>query len=208
MNGINLLPWREEERQARDKRMLTSAIIIWLTCAGIVFGGYGYLQILKDNQRSRNKYLTVEIKKLDKKIAQIRKLRAKKDNLISRMGVIQNLQRQRSQVVQIFDDIVRKLPDGVYFSTMNKKKSRFSFTGTAQSNARVSSLMVGLASSPWFDDPTLSVINVTPSQGVRLSKFNLGVSQRKKPKEVPAAKSEKEKTSTANASTKKKETSS
>jgi type IV pilus assembly protein PilN len=208
MNGINLLPWREEKRQARDKRMLISAIIIWLACAGIVFGGYGYLQILKDNQRSRNKYLTVEIKKLDKKIAQIRKLRNKKDELISRMEVIQNLQRQRNQVVQIFEDIVRKLPDGVYFNTMNKKDRRFSFTGTAQSNARVSSLMVSLGSSPWFNDPTLSVINVTPSQGVRLSQFNLGVSQRKKQKKVPAAESEKKKTSTVNASTKKKETSS
>ena len=124
------------------------------------------------------------------------------------MEVIQNLQRQRTQVVQIFDDIVRKLPDGVYFDTMNKKKRRFSFTGTAQSNARVSSLMVSLASSSWFNDPTLSVINVTPSQGVRLSQFSLGVPQRKKPKKVPAAKSEKKKTSTANAGTKKKETSS
>ena len=60
MNGINLLPWREEKRRARDRRMMSSAIFIWLVCVGIVFGGYSYLQILKDNQRSRNNFLTAE----------------------------------------------------------------------------------------------------------------------------------------------------
>jgi type IV pilus assembly protein PilN len=207
MNGINLLPWREEKRQARNRQMLTSAILIWLLCGGIVFGAYSYLQILKDNQRSRNNYLTAEIKKLDKKIAEIKKLRTKKDNLIARMEVIQNLQRQRTQVVQIFDDIVRKLPDGVYFDSMNKKGRRFTFTGTAQSNARVSSLMESLGSSGWFNNPDLSVINVTPSAGIRLSQFNLGVSQRKKQKKAPANKTN-DKASTADTSNKKKESSS
>ena len=98
------------------------------------------------------------------------------------MEVIQNLQRQRNQVVQIFDDIVRKLPDGVYFDKMNKKGRLFSITGTAQSNARVSNLMENLGSSNWFHNPNLNVINVTPAQGVRLSQFDLKVTQRKKPK--------------------------
>ena len=186
MSGINLLPWREEKRRARDKQMLSSAIFIWVLCAAMVFGGYSYLQVLKNNQKSRNSYLTTEIKKLDKKIKEVKKLQAQKDNLISRMEVIQNLQRQRTQVVRIFDDIVRKLPDGVYFDTLSKKKRRFNFTGTAQSNARVSNLMDGLGSSDWFYSPQLSVINVTPSKGVRISQFNLGVSQRKKKKTTPA----------------------
>ncbi len=185
MNGINLLPWREEKRHARDKQMLTSAIFIWLFCAAMVFGGYSYLQVLKNNQNTRNNYLNTEIKKLDKKIKEVKRLQAQKDNLISRMEVIQNLQRQRTQVVRIFDDIVRKLPDGIYFDSLIKKSRRFNFTGTAQSNARVSNLMDSLGSSSWFYSPDLSVINVTPSKGVRISQFNLGVSQRKKQKATP-----------------------
>lgn len=180
MRGINLLPWREERRQLRDKQMLTTAILIWLVSCGVVLGGYQYLEILKKNQNNRNQYLTSEIEKLDTKIKEIRLLQNQKDSLIARMEVIQNLQRQRSQVVKIFDDIVRKLPDGVYFDTMNKKLRQFDFTGTAQSNARVSNLMESLGSSGWFHDPDLSVINIAPSSGVRLSQFKLGVSQRKK----------------------------
>jgi type IV pilus assembly protein PilN len=185
MSGINLLPWREDKRHARDKQMLISTIFIWLFCVAVVFGGYSYLQVLKNNQKTRNAYLNTEIEKLDKKIKEVRQLQAEKDNLISRMEVIQNLQRQRTQVVRIFDDIVRKLPDGVYFDTLNKKSRRFNFTGTAQSNARVSNLMDSLGSSDWFFSPDLSVINVTPSKGVRISQFNLGVSQRKKKKAAP-----------------------
>jgi type IV pilus assembly protein PilN len=140
---------------------------------------------LQNNQNARNKYLTKEISKLDKKIKEINRLRAQKDNLIARMEVIQNLQRERTQVVHLLDDMVRKLPDGVFFETVAKKGSKFSFTGTAQSNARVSSLMEKLDSSDWFANPNLNVINIAPSQGVRLSQFDLKVSQQKsKPKQV------------------------
>ena len=68
MKGINLLPWREEKRHARDRRMLGSAVLIWAICLTSIFGGYSYLQVLKKNQNQRNGYLTVEIKKLDKKV--------------------------------------------------------------------------------------------------------------------------------------------
>ena len=166
MNGVNLLPWREERRAARDRQMLVSALLVWVLCVLAVFGAYSYFQILQDNQKERNNYLNLEIRKLDQRIKEINKLRARKDNLIARMEVIQNLQRERTQVVQLFDDMVRKLPDGVYFNTMEKKGRTFGFTGTAQSNARVSNLMNRLDSSDWFANPNLKVINVTPSQGV------------------------------------------
>ena len=180
MNGINLLPWREERRRAKDRQMLSTAVLIWILCGVTVFAGYSYLQHLKDNQNDRNQYLTKEIAKLDRKIKEINKLRAQKENLIARMEVIQNLQRERTQVVQLLDDMVRKLPDGVFFETVSKKGSKFSFTGTAQSNARVSSLMERLDSSDWFANPDLNVINITPSQGIRLSQFDLKVSQQRR----------------------------
>ena len=188
MDGINLLPWREEKRRTRDRQIVTAAFFIWIMCGVAVFGSYSYLKLLQDNQKGRNNYLTSEIKKLDKAIAEIKTLQRQKDNLVARMEVIQNLQRQRNQVVQIFEDIVRKLPEGVYFDKLNKKGRRFAFTGTAQSNARVSNLMENLGSSSWFNDPNLNVINVEPSEGVRLSQFSLGVTQRTKPKaKKPAA---------------------
>ena len=180
MHGINLLPWREERRRVRDRQMVISAIAIWVGCAAIIFVIFSYYQILQDNQKKRNEFLTIEIGKLDSKIREIKTLKERKDNLIARMEVIQNLQIERAQVVHLFDDVVRKIPDGVFFESMTKQKQRIGFTGTAQSNARVSSLMNRLDSSEWFTDPDLKVINVTPSEGVRLSQFDLKVSQQSK----------------------------
>jgi len=184
MSGINLLPWRDEKRRIRDRRMAVSAVAIWLLCAAVVFAGFTYLKSEQDNQKKRNQYLTQEIRKLDQQIKEIQKLRARKDNLISRMEVIQNLQRQRTQVIHLFDDLVHKLPDGVFFNTMQKKGKQFSFTGTAQSNARVSNLMDRLESSDWFANPQLKVINVKPEQGVRLSQFQLRISQQAQKKKA------------------------
>ncbi|MEM7193482.1 MAG: PilN domain-containing protein [Pseudomonadota bacterium] len=177
MSGINLLPWREERRRARDRQMLSTSFIIWLLCGLAVFAGYSYLISKQDYQKNRNRYLDTEIRKLDSKIKEINQLRNQKDNLITRMEVIQNLQRERTQVVHLFDDIVRKLPEGVHYASLSKKGKRFSLKGTAQSNARVSDLMNRLDSSDWFANPDLNVINIRPAEGVRLSQFVLNVSE-------------------------------
>jgi len=186
MDGINLLPWREERRRVRDRQMLIIAIGIWVGCALTIFGVCSYYQILQDNQKKRNEYLTIEIQKLESKMKEIKQLKEKKGNLIARMEVIQKLQRERIQVVHLFDDVVRKMPDGVFFQSMTKKKNRIGFTGTARSNARISSLMNRLDSSEWFTDPDLKVINMMPSEGVRLSQFDLKVSQETKKEEKMA----------------------
>ena len=175
--NINLLPWREERRRIRDRKMVANGIFIWMICGGIVFAGMTYFQNKQAYQNKRNNYLDVEIRKLDKKIAEIKTLRSQKENLLVRMQVIQNLQRQRRRVVHLFDDIVRKQPEGVYYESVYKKKNNFNLNGTAQSNARVSDLMNRLDSSEWFDNPNLSVIDITPRQGVRLSRFQLKVSE-------------------------------
>ncbi len=177
--NINLLPWREERRRLRDRKMLANGFLVWILCGGLVFAGYTFFINKQQIQNDRNKYLDAEIAKLDEKIKEIKELRTRKDNLLVRMEVIQNLQQERKKVVHLFDDIVRKLPEGVYYRSMTKNKSNFSLDGTAQSNARVSDLMNRLDSSEWFENAKLNVIDVTPSSGVRLSQFKLRVSEEK-----------------------------
>ena len=181
--NINLLPWREEQRRLRDRKMVGNAIFIWIACGALVFAALIFTGNKLDNQRYRNRYLNQEIGKLDAKISEIRTLREQKDNLLVRMQVIQNLQRERRKVVHLFDDIVRKLPEGVYYDSLSKKNNDFNLTGTAQSNARVSELMNRLDSSEWFENPSLSVIDITPQEGIRLSEFELGVTAERKPEE-------------------------
>ncbi len=178
MNGINLLPWREERRRARDRRMIGIAAFLCLSCVLCIFAGFTYLKLLQNNQKERNTYLQNEINVLDSKLEEIKGLQSRKKDLITRMEVIQDLQRERSRIVQVFDDMVQNIPEGVFFDSLVKQDLHFTITGTAQSNARVSNLMGNLDASDWFGNPYLSVINVTPSDGVRLSEFSIGVTER------------------------------
>ena len=178
MTRINLLPWREMRRKELSKQVLRGSIFAWALMALIVFYvHFYYYGSLIDNQRQRNDFLTKEIATLNEQIQSINSIQQRKEALIARMEVIQQLQRDRTQIVHVLDDLVRKLPEGLYLTALSKKGKDISLAGVAQSNARISALMRNLDSSDWFANPNLDVINVAQEGGDRVSKFTLRVSQ-------------------------------
>lgn len=175
---VNLLPWRDIARRQRDKKILFSGSVMWALCAIAVLAGYLWMKDSILYQQDRNRYLQAETEKVEKEIEEINNVREQKENLIARMNIIQQLQLDRTQVVHIFDDVVQKLPKGVYFTKMTKQERQMTLEGLAQSNSRVSTLMRNLESSEWFSRANLDVINVTEDdKGGRLSKFTLKVRQ-------------------------------
>lgn len=184
MTRINLLPWREIRRRERDRQILTGSVLAWMLTGLVVFYGWWHMNGLIDFQNGRNGFLKQETAKLDKQITEIREIKRRKEALLARMEVIQQLQSNRTQIVHVFDDLVRKLPKGVYLTSLKKKGNNITLAGFAQSNARVSSLMQNLDSSDWFSNPNLNVINVTPSGEQRVSKFTLQVKEEKKKKQA------------------------
>ena len=186
MTRINLLPWREMRRRERDRQFLTASIGAWIAMGLVVFYAHLHMNGLIEHQNNRNNYLQAEINKVNQKIKEIEKIKERREELIARMEVIQQLQADRTQIVHVFDDLVHKLPKGVYFTSLNRSGKSMNLTGMAQSNARVSSLMRNLDSSQWFANPSLDVINVTPRGGTRVSKFTLRVKQSAKKKNAPA----------------------
>lgn len=175
---INLLPWREELRRKRDAALLRGGLAALILTGLTVFSVFQYVGGLQDNQDRRNDYLQAEIKKLEKQLKEINELRKKRDNLIARMEVIQRLQNDRTEIVHMFDDLVQKLPKGVYLTEFSRKGQKIKVEGVAQSNSRVSSFMQSLDSSSWFGNPELNVINVTPTEGRRVSQFTLNVARK------------------------------
>jgi len=175
---LNLLPWRDIARRQRDKKILLSGSFMWALCGVAVVAGYLWMKDSIAYQQKRNQYLQTETTKVEDEIAEINDIRERKDNLIARMNIIQQLQLDRTQVVHIFDDVVQKLPKGVYFTKMQNQERQMTLEGLAQSNARVSTLMRNLESSEWFSRANLDVINVEEDEnGGRLSKFTLKVRQ-------------------------------
>lgn len=181
MARINLLPWREELRKKRQKEfgvMVGIAVLAMLMVVGLV-----HLQIDKmiQYQNARNQRLTDEIAKLDRKIAEIRNLEKEKQNLLARMQIVEQLQTSRPEVVHLFDELTKTLPEGVYLTSMVQKGKSLTLDGYAQSNARVSSFMRALDDSEWLDRPDLKKIQAEEiRQGtstVRLSRFTLSATQ-------------------------------
>ena len=182
MANINLLPWREAQRAERNKTTVIICVVIWAIAAGIVFAGKSVMDARITYQNDRNRFIQNETKKLAKVIREIETLREKRDALLARMEVIQNLQQNRSQIVHVFDDLVSKLPNGVYFDRVSKNSQGFSINGKAQSNGRVSALMRSLDASDWFDGASLKVVDVVDEQGALVSKFDLTVKEERRAK--------------------------
>lgn len=174
---INLLPWRDIKRREQDRRIVTMAMFAALSMVGLVMAGYFYWNGAIDFQKQRNSYLVKQIDNVKKEIEEIALIREKKESLIARMNIIQQLQLDRTQIVHMFDDLVRKMPKGVYFTQFKKDKKTLTISGFAHSNARVSKLMTNIESSEWFESADLDVINITERGANKVSKFDVRVTE-------------------------------
>jgi type IV pilus assembly protein PilN len=158
MARINLLPWRAERRANRQKEfygMLGLAAAGGLVLSFLIWFYYGQ-QI--SGQNTRNQFLQAEIQKVEGKIKEIEALDKQKDRLLARKKVIEQLQANRSQMVHLFDSLVRTIPDGVILTSLKQEGDKLTIEGRSQSNARVSSYMRTLESSGWMTNPDLSII--------------------------------------------------
>ncbi|HET9483887.1 MAG TPA: PilN domain-containing protein [Xanthomonadales bacterium] len=158
MARINLLPWREERRKLRQNEFY--AILAAAAIAGLlVFGGIWYQYKLQiDGQNARNQYLTEQIGLLDEKIKKIEELDRRRATLIARKNVIEQLQANRWQLVRIFDDLVRTMPEGVRLTSVKASGEQLTLEGVAESNARVSSYMKNLEVANLIKDPDLAIV--------------------------------------------------
>jgi len=178
MTRLNLLPWRDQRRKEQDRQLLSIAVGAWILMGLVIFYAHLHVSGLIDNQQKRNDFIVAETKKLDEEIKEIKELQAARAALLARMRVIQQLQMDRTQIVHLFDDLVRKMPEGVYLTSLKQAGVSITLTGNAQSNARVSALMRNLDASDWFAKPDLDVINVKTKGSDRVSEFTLRVSQK------------------------------
>jgi type IV pilus assembly protein PilN len=173
---INLLPHREIRRKQQQQQFFVLFGGVVVIGVGIWFIVHTYLDEQHDVQVSRNKYLQEEIVKLDKQIAEIQKLKEQTAALLARKRVVETLQGNRSETVHLLDQLVRQLPDGVYLKGVRQAGTRVTITGLTQSQARVSTLMRNLESSPQLENPGLVEIKAVQVGGQRINEFIMGIS--------------------------------
>ncbi len=178
MAKINLLPWRQEQRKEQQRQFLTiMGLSVVLVIVGILAVHLQYSRLI-GTQESRNAYLKDHIKKVEAQIREIDQLANKKERLLARMEIIQQLQRNRPEIVRLFDELVRVLPEGVHLKSLNQNGRDLQMVGLAQSNARVSALMRNIDQSDWLAKPQLEVIEKGKADGAR--EFSLRAVQQSK----------------------------
>jgi len=171
MANINLLPWREELRQERQRQFLSILGLVAVLAVVFMWAVYSFYSAKLDNQRERNQYLQTEIRKLDSKIKEIEALEKERQQLVERMNLIQNLQKSRPQVVHLFDEVVTNVPDGVNLISVERKGDELIFDGVAESTTRISKFMRNVATSKWLTVGPLEKIADDKNSGANRKRF-------------------------------------
>lgn len=179
MPRINLLPWREQQRKTRRREFTVAALAAVFAGGVFTFGGHLMYSSWTALQNEKNELLKREIGKLDAQIADITDLEGRKQRLVARMSIIETLQRSRPEIVHLFDELVRTVPEGVYLTSIKEsednrtKQRRLELHGVAQSSTRVSTFMRNIDASTWMDNPELQVVESAKDSAFGGSSFTL-----------------------------------
>lgn len=176
MIRINLLPHREARRAQRKREFNFILVGVLVAAAALWYVGKLYLDERTATQQRRNDLLVLENKKLTEQIDEIKKLKDQTAALLARKQVVETLQVNRSASVKLVDQLVRQLPDGVYLKSVKQTGQKINLVGLAQSNARVSTLMRNLESSPYLQNAELVEIKAVTDRNQRVNEFSLNIS--------------------------------
>jgi type IV pilus assembly protein PilN len=177
MPRINLLPWREQQRKTRRREFTVAAFAAVFAGALVALGGKLMYSSWIALQNEKNDVLKREIGKLDAQIADITDLERRKQRLVARMTIIETLQRSRPEIVHLFDELVKTVPEGVYLTSIKetdgKPERKLELHGVAQSSTRVSTYMRNIDASTWMDNPVLQVVESAKDSPFGGSSFTL-----------------------------------
>lgn len=187
MTRINLLPHREERRKRARQHFFVLAGATAILGVLIVVAVHGFYAAKIETQEERNRFLKNEIVKLDKDIAEIKKLRDEIAALLARKQIIETLQADRAQTVHLLDELVKQTPEGVYLKSVVQKGLKVSLAGYAQSNARVSTLMRNVETSPFLEKPELIEVRAANVDKKRVSQFTMNISLKRSATEAKDA---------------------
>ena len=175
MMRINLLPHLEEKRKARRHQFWALSGMVTVLAGLIWFLGYTIINGRITAQMERNDFLSAEISSLDKEIAEIKKLKQQTDAFLARKRVIEALQANRTETIHLFNELSKRMPDGVYLKALKQTGPKLALTGMAQSNARITALMDALEASTLLESPTLVLSTSEVVGGRRLNAFSVEI---------------------------------
>lgn len=176
MAHVNLLPWRAERRKQREREFYMQLAAAFVAAVVVLLMWIFWMDSRIDNQNERNAYLQTEIKQLDVRIAKIKDLDKVRKHLLARKQIIEQLQADRSQMVHLFDELVKTIPSSARLTALKQNGQSMSLDGVAQSNASVAEYMRNIEASPWMGHADLRKTENTHNETRMPYTFGLNVS--------------------------------
>ncbi len=172
---INLLPWREAHRLQKNRSFYAQLGLGLVLGAILVLIRGHFLNGQLIYQESRNQYLSSFVNQLDHQLAEIKGIEIRRQQIIDRISLIEQLQNNRQIAVRIFDQIVYSTPEGVFYKKLSRSGNLLSMVGVGENSDQISDLMRRLEASKWLNSPALDLIESNSENGSNRSAFNLSV---------------------------------
>jgi type IV pilus assembly protein PilN len=158
MISINLLPWREEERQIQKIRFgITMALTI--VCA-LIFVLFCHVYVKKSiaYQQERIAYLDVELGKEGLVLRELNEKKKAQMAVYSELEFIFAMRKKSHQAVQLLEGLAKVVPDAVTFNKIVRTNHTITILGKSTSNLQITQLMKNIKDISFFKDPKLEEI--------------------------------------------------
>lgn len=177
---INLLPWREQQRK-REKNQLIAwfVAVILIVMLFTVLVNFVISNWTK-NQEIRNQMLQQEIKIYEQRSKEIKDMKIQRQNLISQMASIDQLQTRQELMIHLFDELSMVLSEGIILISMEKRNSKIILSGYAQTHNDIAQAMKNMEVNSWLHNPELlgikKKLHQSPIMGSEFKlSFTLGI---------------------------------
>jgi type IV pilus assembly protein PilN len=178
MIRINLLP-REEKAQRRASISFNPGDMVIpvgvLAAAGLVIAGTALSQHSRVGSLERSiAEVEAQSRELAPQIERVNQLARERAELDLRLGIINRLEKGRSQSVRLMDELARCVPDHLWLQTANQDGAGgLTIEGVTFSNLVVSDFMTRLEQSPMFAGVELGVAERGELEKSQIVKFQI-----------------------------------
>lgn len=184
MIRINLLPVREARKKADLQQLgLMFALTLGASVAAAVLVHVSILHQIS-NARERVETMKQQIDAFKPQLAQVEQYRAKKADIERKLGVIHDLDRERSGPVHVLDELSSHTPERLWLTSLEAVPTGVTLQGMSLDTEVVATFMKSLEDSPYFQDVELKSTELSERDGLKLSKFEVHA-MLKNPEQTP-----------------------
>ncbi|HGF3679605.1 TPA: PilN domain-containing protein [Vibrio parahaemolyticus] len=138
---INLLPWRENQREEHRRRFVALVVLGVMVALGIQWGVGKYYEYQQDLQQERLDYLTTYISDLDKRIEAMKIAELEHSKILERLKVVEALQNGRNKTTDFMNLMPAVIPEGVYVDKIKMNDLEIEISGISDSTPRLATML-------------------------------------------------------------------